>query len=113
MNKNTYLKFLHLAQAIQKLPSFPELDSVEERLLNICAGIWHSDMKITVTEIAKMSPGNSERTSHRRIKTLIEKGMIVLKSDPNDKRVKYIQPTLLCEKYFKQMEHCLNLASKS
>jgi hypothetical protein len=38
--------------------------------------------------------------------------LIVLKNDPDDKRVKYILPILLCEKYFKQMEYCLNLASK-
>ena len=37
---NTYFKFLHLAQAVQKLPTFPELDSVEERLLNVCASVW-------------------------------------------------------------------------
>ena len=43
-SNNTYFKFLHLAQAVQKLPSFPELDSVEERLLNVCASVWYHDV---------------------------------------------------------------------
>ena len=109
---NIYFKFLHLAQGIQQLPTFPELDSVEERLLNLCAGIWHSDMKVTITEIAKMLPGTSERTTHRRIKTLLDKNMIVLINDKQDRRIKYIQPTTLCEKYFKKLEDCLLAATK-
>ena len=109
---NTYFKFLHLAQAIQSLPSFPELDSVEERLLNVCGSVWYSDIKISVTEIANMLPGTSERTSHRRIKTLLSKNMITLKNDDNDKRIKYILPTPLADKYFKKMEDCLQLATR-
>ena len=111
-NSNTYFKFLHLALAVQKLPTFPELDSVEERLLNVCASVWFSDMKISVTEIANMLPGTSERTSHRRIKSLLQKNMIVLKTDDKDRRVKYIMPTQLSDKYFKKMEDCLQLATR-
>ena len=111
-SNNMYFKFLHLAQAVQKLPSFPQMDSVEERLLNVCASVWFSDMKISVTEIANMLPGTSERTSHRRIKSLLAKNMIILKNDDKDKRVKYIMPTQLADKYFKKMEGCLQLACR-
>jgi hypothetical protein len=38
--------------------------------------------------------------------------MIILKNDDKDKRVKYIMPTQLADKYFKKMEDCLQLACR-
>lgn len=112
MKSNTYLRFLHLAQAIQGLPGFPKLDGTEERILNICADAWYRNKKITVTGLAPIIPGVSERTSYRRIKDLEKKGMITLKSDISDKRIKLVEPTTLCESYFEQMSTCFSNALK-
>gem|GEM_PF-6641373 len=37
--------------------------------------------------------------------------MIALTNAPDDKRVKFIEATTLCEKYFETMESCFSSAS--
>lgn len=113
MKSNAYLRFLHLSQAIQDLPGLPALDATEERILNMCADAWHQGGRVTVTGLAKIVPDVSERTSYRRIKDLHSKDMIALKSDPDDKRVKYIEPTSLCEKYFESLDRFFVDASQA
>jgi Fe-S-cluster formation regulator IscX/YfhJ len=45
-----YLRFLNLIQAIHELPGFPQVDPVEERLLNALAASWHNERRVTVLE---------------------------------------------------------------
>jgi DNA-binding MarR family transcriptional regulator len=105
--KLTYLRFLQLSQALKDLPLFPQL------IINLCAGFWHSDMQVIITDFAKMLPGVSERTVHRRLKQLIAKDMIWLETDQNDKRIKYIRATKRSEKYFYKLDECMRKAKIS
>ena len=105
--KISYLRFLQLSHAMRELPHYPDLDAVEERILNLCAGFWYSDIKMLVTDFAKMLPGISERTVHRRLKQLIAKDMLRLETDTVDRRIKYICSTRLCEKYFMKLNECM------
>lgn len=111
MKDNAFLKFVHLARAIHNLPIFPSLDAVEERILMICAGVWHTGASITVTEIAHMVPGCSERTIYRRLKSLQDKDMLKFRVDEKDRRVKYVEATNLTEKYFTKMDACIKGAN--
>lgn len=105
-----YLRFLNLARAVRELPDAPDLDPVEERLLNLFASVWHHDQKITVLQAMGMSKDISSTTAHRRLKSLRAKGIIVLAADEIDNRVKYVQPTALAERYFAQMGQCIEQA---
>jgi hypothetical protein len=105
-----YLRFLNLTRAVRELPDFPDLDPVEERLLNLFASVWHLGQKITVLQAMGMSPDVSSTTAHRRLKSLRAKGMIVLISDEADNRVKYVQPTAKAQDYFSQLGQCLEQA---
>lgn len=105
-----YLRFLNLARAIRELPDAPDLDPVEERLLNLFASVWYHDQKITVLQAMGMSSDISSTTAHRRLKSLRAKGMISLAADETDNRVKYVQPTALANRYFAQMGQCIEQA---
>jgi len=109
-HSSTYLRFLNLVQAIRTLPDFPELDPVEERLLNLFAAVWHSGKQITVLQAMGMSNDVSSTTAHRRLKSLRKKGVITLVADEADNRIKYVQPTPIANQYFSQLGQCLDEA---
>ncbi|MEY3743131.1 MAG: hypothetical protein RLZZ541_186, partial [Pseudomonadota bacterium] len=64
-NSVTYLKFLHLSEALRTLEKFPALDAIEERLLNQCALSWLDGKAVTVVEAMKSSEEISPSTAHR------------------------------------------------
>ena len=107
-----YLKFLNLIQAIKEMPAFGSIDPVEERLLNMLAGVWHAGKKITVLEAMNLSPDISTTTAHRRLKTLRSKGLIALNTDDIDNRVKYVVGTALSEKYFASLGQAMARAQQ-
>ncbi len=106
----TYLKFLNLVQAIRELPTFPPMDAVEERLLNMFAAVWHTGRQITVLQAMELLPDVSPSTIHRRLKTLRQKNMIELNADATDSRIKYVVPSTLADQYFTRMGECLDKA---
>jgi Fe-S-cluster formation regulator IscX/YfhJ len=106
-NSVTYLKFLHLSEALRTLDKFPALDAIEERLLNQCALSWLDGKAVTVVEAMKSSEEISPSTAHRRLKNLRKKGYITLVLDDLDNRVKYITYSQQTREYFSQLGACL------
>jgi DNA-binding MarR family transcriptional regulator len=105
-----YLRFLNLIQAIQELPGFPQVDPVEERLLNALAASWHNERRVTVLEAMGLTLNVSPTTLHRRLKSLRAKGLIGLQTDQADTRIKYVVPTEKTQAYFTALGRCLNEA---
>ena len=99
----TYLKFLNLVQALRPLTALPIMDPLEERLLNQLAASWYAKKQVTVLEAMAMSPDASDRTAHRRLQSLKDKGLIDLLVDEHDNRIKYISPTVRATHYFAQL----------
>jgi len=46
-------------------------------------------------------------TVHRRLKQLRAKGLVALVADPNDTRVRFIEPTEQALRYFGALDDCL------
>ena len=112
-NSVTYLKFLHLSEALRTLEKFPALDAIEERLLNQCALSWLDGKAVTVVEAMKSSEEISPSTAHRRLKNLRKKGYITLLLDDLDNRVKYITYTQQTREYFSQLGTCLTKSTSA
>lgn len=108
----TYLRFLNLVSAVRALPAFPSLDAVEERVLNGLAAVWATGGQVTVLEAMRLTPDSSPSTVHRRLKQLQDKGLITLRADGGDNRVRYIEPTDAAHAWFAKLGQCLNLATK-
>ena len=107
----TYMRFLNLVQAVKEKSAFPEIDPVEERVLNILAARWHTGIKVTVLETIAMLGEFSATTLHRRLKSLRKKGMIGVDYDDEDARIKYVVPTKVTRDYFSQLGDALAKAS--
>ena len=112
-HSKTYLRFLSLASAIHELPGIPQLDSTEEKLLNLIAISIYEGNKINVLEAMSLVPDASPATVHRRLKTLRKKNLIRLDVDSDDNRVKYVEMTDLALDYFGKMGHYLSAAQKN
>ncbi len=107
-NLMTYLKFLDLSKLLRGSVDYPELDSIEERILNQCAAAWLAGKPATVLESMHACTDISAGTAHRRLKILRQKGFISLNVDETDNRIKYIVQTNLCKNYFAQLGKCIN-----
>jgi len=111
-HSSTYLRFINLVQSIRQLPSFPEMDAVEERMLNLFASTWHAGQQITVLQAMGMLTEISSTTAHRRLKSLRKKGLIALNTDEVDNRIKYVVATDMANKYFAQLGQCMDKAQR-
>lgn len=108
---STYLKFLNLVQAVRSQPTFPAIDPVEEKLLNLFAAAWHVGTPLTVLEAMGTLSDISPSTVHRRLTSLRKKGLIDLRNDTRDSRIKYIVSTDAANDYFAQLGKCLDRAN--
>ena len=106
----SYLKFIHLTQALSGLPGIPSLDPIEERLLHYLAAAWFSNKDATVLETMRTTPDMSPSTVHRRLKTLRQKGLLHFDIDAQDNRIKYIVKTDLTDRYFAHLGKCMDSA---
>lgn len=109
---SVYLKFLNLMDALREMPTFPSIDSTEERLLHQLESAWAAGKQVTVLEAMQMDAETSPATIHRRLKSLRKKGIITLTVDERDNRVKYVSGTALAKEYFAQLNTALLTAAK-
>jgi Fe2+ or Zn2+ uptake regulation protein len=103
----SFQRFLSLVEALRQSPSYPEMDPIEERMLNAMAAAWHADTRLTVMSVMHMFPTISPSTVHRRLKSLRAKGLIELAPDLEDNRIKYVQATGRTEEYFALLGRCM------
>jgi len=103
----SFQRFLSLVEALRQTPVFPNIDAVEERMLNSMAATWHSGKRITVMEAMHMFPGISPSTVHRRLKSLRAMGMLELVSDEVDTRIKYVTASPRANEYFSALDRCM------
>lgn len=98
-----YLRFISLVQDINNDSAYPALDPIEERILHSLASRWHKSNKVSVKECVGMLINIPPATASRRLKVLLNKGMIALKTDKDDGRIRYIVPTPLASRYFESL----------
>jgi DNA-binding MarR family transcriptional regulator len=111
-NSRTYIRFLNLAKGLRGITKLPELDPIEERMLNYLAAFWLAGEPATVVESINGSEDISPSTAHRRLKSLRKKGYIDLNIDERDNRIKYIVQTDLTIQYFSQLADCMKRAQQ-
>ncbi len=112
IESKNYLNFLTRVKEVHLSPLFCELNSAEEKLLNMLAPSCSSDTKITVLKAMGLDPDISHSTSHRLLKSLRLKGFITLLSEERDTRVKYVEPSEKTEQFFTQLGLCLRRTVK-
>lgn len=101
-----YLRFLQLTEAIRGLPSLPELDPLEERILTIVARARQECQSLSVRGMMAKQELGSPATIHARLKSMREKGWIML-SDTEDTRRKHVELTQAALLHFDRLSRCM------
>jgi len=108
---NVYLRFLQLAEALRGLPSLPSLDPLEQRILELVARTGQEHERLSVRDMMAKNEFGSPATVHGRLKSMREKGWIML-SDTGDTRRKQIELTQAALLHFDKLSTCLIQAAK-
>jgi SOS-response transcriptional repressor LexA len=106
-----YLRFLQLADAIRGLPSLPSLDPLEERILMLVARANQKKERLSVRDMMAKEELGSPATIHGRLKTMREKGWVML-TDTEDTRRKQIELTQAAFLHFDKLSKCMLEAAK-
>ena len=109
MPEFAYLRFINMLSAIRSI--LPSLDTSEERLLNMVMLAWQQNNTVTVTQAMANTPDLSPATVHRKIQTLVSKERRIIRSDAEDARYKYLEPTRQAIDYFEKLSICMRQAS--
>lgn len=106
-----YMRFLHLAEALRGLPSLPPLDPLEERILSMIARASKNEERLSVRDMMGKQEFGAPATVHARLKSMREKGWIVL-NDTEDSRRKQIDLTQAALQHFDRLSNALVQAAK-
>jgi hypothetical protein len=108
---DVYLRFLQLAQAIRGLPALPPLDPLEERILAWVARAASAQERLSVRDMMARDELGAPATIHGRLKSMREKGWIVL-ADTEDARRKQIALTRAAVRHFERLSQCMVKAAR-
>jgi hypothetical protein len=106
---DVYLRFVQLAEAIRGLPSLPQLDPLEERILTVVGAAFQKRERLCVRDLMAKSELGAPATIHTRLKSMRGKGWIVL-TDTEDSRRKQVQLTQEAMLHFDRLSRCLTQA---
>lgn len=104
----SYVRLLNMLNAIRHMSPFSALTGEEERLLDELVVRWHSVGAITISDVMESGIAPSQTTTYRRLIALRDKGLINLRVDEADKRVKYVEPAPAAEEYMARIGNSLN-----
>lgn len=94
-----HLRLLNLLVAVRDLSPFAVMTAEEDQLLRSLLIRWNEARNIPVSEIMNSMTGASAATAYRRLISLRDKGMVQLRVDKADRRVKFVDPTELAQDY--------------
>jgi DNA-binding MarR family transcriptional regulator len=101
-----YMRFLQLTEALRGLPSLPELDPLEERILALVARAQQDKERLSVRDMMSRSELAAPATVHTRLKSMRKKGWIML-TDTEDTRRKQIELTQAALQHFDRLSQCM------
>lgn len=109
---DVYLRFLQLAEAIRGLPApLPPLDPLEERILAWVARATRAGERLSVRDMMAKDELGAPATIHGRLKSMREKGWIVL-AETEDARRKQVELTDDALRHFAQLSRAMVKATR-
>lgn len=107
-----FVRLLNLLNAIRGLSPFDQLTADESQLLEDLVVRWHRSRQLAVSDIMADGRHGSQSTAYRRVMALKNKGLIDLRIDQHDQRVKFIDPTDLARDYMQRIDRAFNSSGK-
>ena len=109
--KASYLRFLNLIDALDRMNPGKKLDAIEESLLDKIVTAALSSQSILVGDLISMAELGSQATLHGRLKNLSAMGYIKMAAN-EDGRKKEVLPTKLALKRYEEISKCLEKAAR-
>lgn len=109
---SSYLRFLNLIDALDRISPGKKMDCIEESLLDRIVSCAHSKEPILVGDLIALAELGSQATLHGRLKNLSAMGYIKMVSN-EDGRKKEVVPTKLALKRYEEISKCLEKAMRS
>lgn len=109
----SFVRLLDMLNAIRQLSPFDTLNADEGLLLDALIVKWHERDNIMVSEVMSDARFGSQPTAYRRIIALRDKGLVCLRTDSKDKRVKFVEPTQLARDYIASISEGIKALGQS
>lgn len=106
-NPPAYVRLLNVLGAIRSLCPFNALKADEEAMLQDLLLRWHEGGPLTLGDIMRDVSHGSQTTAYRRVVALRDKGMVKLRVDSNDRRIRFVEPTGNALDYAVRLESAL------
>lgn len=105
--KNSYIRFINLLDALDRMNPGRSLDKIEIALLEHILAFDGRNEVLLVGDLLRLKKLGSQATLHGRVKNLSALGYVKLVTDKYDSRKKSVIPTNLGLKYIQFMSECL------
>ena len=112
LKTSSYIKFLNLVDAIDRINPGKKLDCIEESLLDKIVACAHAKQAILVGDLISIADLGSQATLHGRLKNLSAMGYIKMAANA-DGRKKEVLPTKMALKRYEEISKCLEKAVKA
>jgi hypothetical protein len=112
LKTSSYIKFLNLIDAIDRINPGKKLDCIEESLLDKIVACAHAKQAILVGDLISIADLGSQATLHGRLKNLSALGYIKMAANA-DGRKKEVLPTKMALKRYEEISKCLEKAVKA
>ena len=109
----SFVRLLNMLNAIRQMSPFDTLNGEEVLLLDALIVKWHERDNIMVSEVMADARFGSQPTTYRRIISLRDKGLVRLRTDSTDKRVKFVDPTQLARDYMASIREGITALGQS
>lgn len=109
----SFVRLLNMLNAIRQVSPFNTLNGEEGLLLDALIVEWHDRDDIMVSEVMADARFGSQPTAYRRIIALRDKGLVCLRADSKDKRVKFVEPTQLARDYMASISDGISVLGQS
>jgi DNA-binding MarR family transcriptional regulator len=96
-------KFLDFANEKEKIHAKYGIDEKKCKILRVVTQAHLENIPIKVRDLIDMSQIASPATIHKAMKSLIVQKLLKLNEDSSDKRIKYLVPTPLALKMYKEV----------
>ncbi len=106
-----YLRFIQLAEAVRTMPTLPALEPLEARILELVAYARQTQERLSVKDLMGRSELGSPAMLHGRLKSMREKGWILL-AETEDARRKQLELTQAALLHFDKLSKCMVQAVK-
>jgi len=108
----SYIRFLNLLDALDRMNPGKKPDSIEESLLDKIVQCANLKESVLVGDLISLAELGSQATLHGRLKNLSAMGYIKMVSN-TDGRKKEVLPTKLAIKRYEEISKCLEKAAKT